>query len=599
MKKARKLTAVLLSLVMLLALVVPASAAENYSITIHNDKTGHTYEAYQIFAGTVSSDAATDGETEGPMLGDIIWGSGVDDARYAELLAALKADATIGALEGMQDAADAAAVAAALDGADAETAAAFADVVSDYLAAAPTGQTNTMADGNYIIQGLPAGYYLVKDKDGSLQGEADTATDYIVQVLGNVTMDPKDSDIPTLEKKVAEEGKGNEGKYNQDGGYGTYYNDVADWNIGDSVPFKLIASMPDAAEIAAYDTYSYTFHDTLDPGLTLEQKAGEDQTTFAIYFVNTKNEDPRAEGFQYLDAAKYDVNIDAETNSFTIAIDDLKTLMVTTAGGQQIPATNYDYIVIFYDAVLNANAEIGLPGNENTAYLEFSNNPNGDGTGRTEDDKVIVFTYELDGTKVDGETQAALQNAQFVLLNGAKSEAAMVENGKVTGWVKVATEAAAGDVQMPGTYEEWVERYGDQNVILTSAADGIFKIAGLDDGTYYLREIQAPNGYNLLEEDVQLVITADTANGQEWDGDPATALTALNMTITVGEAGPTQVRGDLEGGTVGVTVENNQGATLPETGGMGTTLFYIIGGLLVVGAGILLVVRIRMKAHNE
>ena len=596
MKKARKLTAVLLSLVMLLALVVPASAAENYSITIHNDKTGHTYEAYQIFAGTVSSDAATDGETEGPMLGDIIWGSGVDDARYAELLAALKADATIGALEVMQDAADAAAVAAALDGADAETAAAFADVVSDYLAAAPTGQTNTMADGNYIIQGLPAGYYLVKDKDGSLQGEADTATDYIVQVLGNVTMDPKDSDIPTLEKKVAEEGKGNEGKYNQDGGYGTYYNDVADWNIGDSVPFKLIASMPDAAEIAAYDTYSYTFHDTLDPGLTLEQKAGEDQTTFAIYFVNTKNEDPRAEGFQYLDAAKYDVNIDAETNSFTIAIDDLKTLMVTTAGGQQIPATNYDYIVIFYDAVLNANAEIGLPGNENTAYLEFSNNPNGDGTGRTEDDKVIVFTYELDGTKVDGETQAALQNAQFVLLNGAKSEAAMVENGKVTGWVKVATEAAAGDVQMPETYEEWLTLNQQHNgLILTSDENGLFNIAGLDDGTYFLREIQAPNGYNLLENDGNLVITATTANGQTWDGAANTALTALTIDV----AGAGAVNGVLDTGIVNVTVENNGGATLPETGGMGTTLFYIIGGLLVVGAGILLVVRIRMKAHNE
>ena len=596
MKKARKLTAVLLSLVMLLALVVPASAAENYSITIHNDKTGHTYEAYQIFAGTVSSDEETNGETGGPMLGDITWGSGVDGAA---LLAALKAadEEKYGACTTAADVAEA----LGTETATAADAAAFADIAAQHLTATVAGTATAPNDGgNYIIEGLPAGYYLVKDslqEDDNQTGQV--LSDYIVQVLGNVTMDPKDSDIPTLEKKVAEEGKGNEGKYNQDGGYGTYYNDVADWNIGDSVPFKLIASMPDAAEIAAYDTYSYTFHDTLDPGLTLEQKAGEDQTTFAIYFVNTKNEDPRAEGFQYLDAAKYDVNIDAETNSFTIAIDDLKTLMVTTAGGQQIPATNYDYIVIFYDAVLNANAEIGLPGNENTAYLEFSNNPNGDGAGRTEDDKVIVFTYELDGTKVDGETQAALQNAQFVLLNGAKSEAAMVENGKVTGWAKVATEAAAGDVQMPGTYEEWVERYGDQNVILTSAADGIFKIAGLDDGTYYLREIQAPNGYNLLEEDVQLVITADTENGQNWAGDPATALTALNMTITVGEAGPTQVRGDLEGGTVGVTVENNQGATLPETGGMGTTLFYIIGGLLVVGAGILLVVRIRMKAHNE
>lgn len=591
MKKARKLTAVLLSLVMLLALVVPASAAENYSITIHNDKTGHTYEAYQIFAGTVSSDEETNGETGGPMLGDITWGSGVDGAA---LLAALKA-----ADEEKYDACTTAAdVAEALgaEGATAADAAAFADIAAQHLTTAAKTATAPNDDGNYIIEGLPAGYYLVKDKDDTLDGTADTATDYIVQVLGNVAMEPKSSDIPTLEKKVAEEGKGNEGKYNQDGGYGTHYNDVADWNIGDNVPFKLIASVPDADEIAAYETYSYTIHDTLDAGLTLQQKNGEDQTTFAIYFVNTKNEDPRAQGFQYLDAGKYNAIINAETNSFTIAFQDLKTLVVETADGREIPATNYDYMVIFYDAQLNENADIGLPGNENSAYLEFSNNPNGDGTGRTEDDKVIVFTYELDGTKVDGETQAALQNAQFVLLNGAKSEAAMVENGKVTGWVKVATEAAAGDVQMPGTYEEWVERYGDQNVILTSAADGIFKIAGLDDGTYFLREIQAPNGYNLLEGDVQLVITATTANGQDWNSGIATdALKGLTITVDNGAA----QNGDLDTGIVNVTVENNRGATLPETGGMGTTLFYIIGGLLVVGAGILLVVRIRMKAHNE
>lgn len=594
MKKARKLTAVLLSLVMLLALVVPASAAENYSITIHNDKTGHTYEAYQIFAGTVSSDEETNGETGGPMLGDITWGSGVDGAA---LLAALKAadEEKYGACTTAADVAEA----LGTETATAADAAAFADIAAQHLTATVAGTATAPNDGgNYIIEGLPAGYYLVKDslqEDDNQTGQV--LSDYIVQVLGNVTMEPKDSGIPTLEKKVAEEGKGNEGKYNQDGGYGTYYNDVADWNIGDSVPFKLIASMPDAAEIAAYDTYSYTFHDTLDPGLTLEQKAGEDQTTFAIYFVNTKNEDPRAEGFQYLDAAKYDVNIDAETNSFTIAIDDLKTLMVTTAGGQQIPATNYDYIVIFYDAVLNANAEIGLPGNENTAYLEFSNNPNGDGTGRTEDDKVIVFTYELDGTKVDGETQAALQNAQFVLLNGAKTEAAMVVDGKVKEWVKVATEAAADDVQMPETYEGWLELNQQHNgLILTSAEGGTFKIAGLDDGTYFLREIQAPNGYNLLEEDVQLVITATTANGQDWNSGIATdALKGLTITVDNGAA----QNGDLDTGIVNVTVENNRGATLPETGGMGTTLFYIIGGLLVVGAGILLVVRIRMKAHNE
>ena len=578
MKKARKLTAVLLSLVMLLALAVPASAAVNYSITIQNNKEGHTYEAYQIFAGTVSSDDPTAGNVQGPMLGDITWGSGVDEAHHAELLAALKADATIGVLEGMRDAADAAAVAAALDGATAEIAAAFADVVSDYLAAAPTGQTNTMTDGTYIIQGLPAGYYLVKDKDGSLQDEADTATEYIVQVLGNVTMEPKDSDIPTLEKKVAEQGKGDEGKYDLDGGYGMHYNDVADWNIGDRVPFKLIGSIPD---MDAYDTYQYIFHDTISAGLRL------DMASFDVYVAQEKNQDPVALGWAEIPAANYELTETADV--FTLAIDNLKNFPYVNEEERK-------YILVFYDAVLNENAEIGLPGNENSAYLEFSNNPNGDGTGRTEDDKVIVFTYELDGTKVDGEDETTkLEGAQFVLLNGAKTEAARVVDGKVTGWVKVHSEAAAGDVKMPETYEEWVERYGDQNVILTSDENGLFNIAGLDDGTYHLLEIKAPNGYNLLEDPVELVISATTANGQNWNGIAADALTGLTIAVDNGAA----QNGGLETGIVNVTVRNNQGATLPETGGMGTTLFYIIGVLLVVGAGVLLVVRIRMKAHNE
>lgn len=570
MKKARKLTAVLLSLVMLLALVVPASAADTYSITIHNDKTGHTYEAYQIFAGTVSSDEETNGETGGPMLGDITWGSGVDGAA---LLAALKA-----ADEEKYDACTTAAdVAKALgtETATAADAAAFADIAAKRLTTAAKTATAPNDDGNYIIEGLDAGYYLVKD---SLQaGDNQTGqvlSDYIVQVLGNVAMEPKDSDIPTVEKKVYDE----EFAVNdEEKTYGEGYNDVADWNIGDRVPFKLIGSIPD---MDAYDTYQYIFHDTISAGLRL------DIDSFDVYVAQEKNQDPVALGWKEIDPANYELT--QTEDGFTLKIDNLKEFPYVDEEGR-------NYILVFYDAVLNENAEIGLPGNENSAYLEFSNNPNGDGLGRTAEDTVIVFTYELDSTKVDGETQAALQNAKFVLLNGAKTEAAMVVNGKVTGWAKVATEAAAGDVQMPGTYGEWVERYGQQNVILTSAADGTFKIAGLDDGTYYLREIQAPNGYNLLEEDVKLVITAETSNVQNWAGEPDQALTALNISVNDGVAQD----GVLDTGIVNVTVRNNQGATLPETGGMGTTLFYIIGGLLVVGAGILLVVRIRMKAHNE
>lgn len=572
MKKARKLTAVLLSLVMLLALVIPASAAENYSITIQNNKTGHTYEAYQIFAGTVSDDE-TDVETDaGPMLGDITWGSGVDGAA---LLAALKAANA----EKYNDCTTAADVAEALgaEGATAADAAAFADIAAKNLTETVEGTADAPEGGNYVINNLPAGYYLVKD---SLQADdnqtGQVLSDYIVQVLGNVTMDPKDSDIPTLEKKVAERSK-----YQKNEGYGMYYNDVADWNIGDSVPFKLIASIPN--NIESYDEYKFVFHDTLSNAFTLERDS--------IKVFVAEATAATVEQFEPQDADLYQVAVEGQ--SFTLTIPDINQL---DAHGN--PA---NYVIITYSATLNQNAEIGLDGNENTAYLEFSNDPNGDGLGRTAEDTVIVFTYELDGTKVDGKTQAVLQNAQFVLLNGAKTEAAMVVDGKVTGWVKVDTDAVAGDVQMPETYEEWVTLNQQHNgLILTSDENGLFNIAGLDDGTYYLREIQAPNGYNLLEDDVKLDIAATTANGQGWDGAANTALTALNMTITVGEAGPTQeVRGNLADGTVGVTVENNQGATLPETGGMGTTLFYIIGGLLVVGAGVLLVVRIRMKAHNE
>ena len=567
MKKARKLTAVLLSLVMLLALVIPASAAENYSITIHNDKTGHIYEAYQIFAGTVSSDAATDGETEGPMLGGITWGRGVDGAA---LLTALQA-ANAGKYGECTTAAEVAKALGA-EGATAEDAAAFADIAAKHLTETVAGTADEPVGGNYVIEGLDAGYYLVKD---SLQaGDNQTGqvlSDYIVQVLGNVTMDPKDSDIPTLEKKVAERSK-----YQMDDGYGMYYNDVADWNIGDSVPFKLIASIPN--NIESYDEYKFVFHDTLSNAFTLERDS--------IKVFVAEATAATVEQYKPQDANLYQVAVDGQ--SFTLTIPDINQL---DAHGN--PA---NYVIITYSATLNQNAEIGLDGNENTAYLEFSNDPNGDGLGRTAEDTVIVFTYELAGTKVDGETQAALKNAQFVLLNRAKTEAAMVVDGKVKGWVKVDTDAAAGDVQMPETYEEWFTLNQQHNgLILTSAENGLFNIAGLDDGTYYLREIQAPAGYNLLEEDVKLVITADTANGQDWAGEPDQALTALNISVNDGAA----QNGVLDTGIVNVTVENNQGATLPETGGMGTTLFYIIGGLLVVGAGILLVVRIRMRSHNE
>lgn len=568
MKQAKKLAAVLLSLMLVLALAVPASAQiGNYSITINETNSNHTYTAYQIFKGDISG---SDTEPDPYVLSNIQWGDGVNTEG---LIAALQA------VDGFTDLADDASAAAVAEKLTTSVALdAFLQVINGnpgFLGNA-TGAGVTPDEGadTCTINLTEAGYYLVKDAvvEGAL---GQSVSDYIVQVLGEESMAPKDSDVPTVEKKVSEE------DFRQDNGYGYGYNDVADWDIGDSVPFKLIGSIPD---MSAYETYEYIFTDTLSNGLTLQED------TIKVYIAVNKDDevgdyDPLTEGDDYTLTT---TNTENGGGSFSIAFDNLKTAPYIADGTR-------NYVIVTYDATLNANAEIGLDGNPNSVDLQFSNDPNGDGLGRTTEDTVIVFTYELDGTKVDGENEdTKLEGAEFVLFNGGHTRVAHIENGKLAGWVALpAGYDNTNYQQIP--YEMWEEIDQTTSVIMTSAAEGVFGVSGLDDGTYYLMEIKAPNGYNLLEGDVQLVIEATTVNGQNWNGVANTALTAL--TINVANEGA--VNGKTDTGAVNVTVRNNQGATLPETGGMGTTLFYIIGGLLVVGAGILLVVRIRMRSHNE
>lgn len=569
MKKIKSLSAILLSLTMLL-MAVPAFAAGAYSITIQNDKEGHTYEAYQIFAGDVASDEAQGGNVEGPILSNITWGNGVNGTALLAALQAADAD-KYGECETAADVAEA----LGAENATAADAAAFAEIAALHLTNVE-GTATEPVGGNYVINNLAAGYYLVKDQNGSLEGDADAATEYIVQVLGNVTMEPKDSDIPTVEKKVSEE------DYRRDDGYGTTYNDVADWDIGDSVPFKLIGSIPD---MSAYDTYEYIFTDTLSNGLTLQPN------TIKVYIAREKNDEvnnytPLTQGVHYtLNTQNIGEN---GGGSFTISFADLKTAPYVNEEGR-------NYVIVTYDATLNAKAEIGLPGNPNSVDLQFSNNPNGDGLGRTTEDKVIVFTYELDGTKVDGANiDTKLGDAEFVLFNGAHTRVAHIENGKLVEWVNLPGGYNNGNYEeIP--YEVWEEFNATTNVIMTSTAEGVFGVSGLDDGTVYLLEIKAPTGYNLMERDVRIDIAATTANGQNWNGAANTALTALTIAVDQGNA----QNGNTDTGVVNVTVTNNQGSTLPETGGMGTTLFYVIGGLLVVSAGTLLVVRFRMRAGNK
>ena len=254
--------------------------------------------------------------------------------------------------------------------------------------------------------------------------------------------------------------------------------------------------------------------------------------------------------------------------SLTITFDNLKTVASVTSDSE---------IVVKYTAKLLNTAVIGQPGNPNEVYLEYASNPNFSGTGtpptsHTPEDTVLVFTYQLNVNKVDGaDTTKHLSGAEFKL-KCVKAETEATWNGK---WVTVADNKVTG----------WVDTQ-DKGTALTTGTDGLAWVAGLDAGTYELYETKAPAGYNRLKDPITIVIAATLDKGENTP-----ALTALTIKVGSGAAED----GNMAGGTVTTTVQNNAGATLPETGGIGTTLFYIIGGTLMVGAAVFLVIRKRMN----
>lgn len=532
MKKAmKKLMAALLAVAMVCAMAIPAFAADGssststaavtlYTITAPNNK--HTYEIYQIFTGTPFTD--TTGKT---TLSDIKWGK---NAASGNVEGTAVSDAVLKAL-------------AAVSGTN-ETA--ILTEVEKYvnLTGVPAFTTTYGSSAS-----VPAGYYLIKDDDNAT---VDSHTLYLVEVVNqNIIIQPK-TDVPSVEKKVLENTK-----HQQDDGFGTGYNDTADYHIGDMVPFKLIGRIPD---MSRYQTYKYVFHDTL----------------CKAFYAPTKNDIT-----VYLSDSKATLGTDI-TNSSTISVstdtDGETTITVSFADLKSVIGVAKDkYIVVSYSAELNEKASIGqgTPGNTNEVYLEYSNNPKGTGTGRTPDDKVIVFTYELDVTKVDGKDPTKnLQGAKFKLLNSDQTKYARVDTtGKLNGWT--TDETAATELE------------SDEN--------GLFKVIGLDDGTYFLKETLAPSGYNTLAEPIKLVISANTNNGQLGSGN-TTELETISVTVgnDPSASGATTV-GNSATGTVNITVKNNRGTTLPGTGGIGTTIFYVIGGGLMVAAAILLITKKRME----
>ena len=450
------------------------------------------------------------------------------------------------------------------------TAAAFASVIKDYIGSDKTDEQEALIK---VIKGLNLtgqsiaveedmepveltagiGLYMVDDTTASSSLTDDVANASILMAVPGSNNIRIKVDKPTQDKEVKENTT-------------STWNEVSDYNIGDYVPYRITSKVPNPEK---FENYTMTFTDEMSTGLT---------------FADTVQDVTEAHKL------KITVGGNVLTSGYTLTPSDQGqgfTLELPVKTDGTLKFTEGADIVIEFYGLLNESAVIGLNGNTNKSKLTYSNDPDSTSTTDTTWDTVITFTYELDVDKIDGATEEALPGAQFALkaTSGDHTGKYAIVNasGILVGWADAKPQA---DDTSNGA-------------LLIADANGQFKVVGLDDGEYSLTEIKAPAGYNSIP-DVAVEIQATTANGSDYtdelENKAENALTKLEVNVPVNGTDAIE-EGDATTGAVNIVVENNSGAALPETGGVGTTMFYIIGAALVIGAGVVLVSRRRMNVQ--
>lgn len=595
MRKTKSLLAMVCAIVAACVLAIPAFAASgNHTITINSKTSGHTYEAYQVFSGEL--------DTEEDTLTNINWGDGVNGS---ELLAALKAQGSnpFASYTGGNPFANAetpADVAKAVESFkdQAQWVDTFADMVDEHLTTQKSGtQGGPTGDDPYVytISGVASGYYFIKDKDNSLADQDNAYTKFILQVVHNVTVDAK-ADVPPIDKSITGVGEADMNLDNTDAA------------IGDDVEFTLKSRVPN---MDGYNRYKFVVTDTLSKGLSLAEGFGTDDVTITFTSGEQSYTVPKA---------NYTVRTTPAADEAT-ALEIVFHDFIQYAGSTEDPVSpSYEGwdITIVYHATVDQDAVIGNQGNPNTVHLEYTNDPNFDyepddepgvdePTGITPDSVVKVFVTGLEIIKTD-ENNQPLTGAEFKL-EGTALNTVMVtrgefqENNESGTYYKLndgtytkqaptedtedkyestAKKYELVDVTEPVTKTEQVEYKG------YVGTDGVIRfdgLKGLADGTYTLTETVVPDGYNGIEP-ITFTVTFSAPGGD------APASWAFN--VTSGNAEITDKGG--QGAALGVystTIINKSGATLPSTGGIGTTIFYAVGATLVIGAGVVLVSRYR------
>lgn len=425
---------------------------------------------------------------------------------------------------------------------------------------------------------VPQGYYLIAEEDA-----AGSNTDSLVLLTTNgekgITISTKEK-APTVEKKVLEHNDST-----QKEGENSEYQDAADWDINDKVPFQLEGTVSN--KIDNYSTYSYKFADKLSSGLTYDEgslhvyiKNGESE--YEVKNVTGTGTDKTA-GYVIKTSDdsddKYTINNGYEPN-LVVEFQDLK--LVQDTNNNRITVNADSVVYVRYTATLNKDAVIGNNGNPNDVVLKFENNPyyNEKGThtpGETPKDEVVVFTYSTEFNKTQADGTTPLAGADFKLEKLVKDE-----NGDDT-WFEV------GSPNNPGIKE----------AVGSDTTKFVFK--GLDAGTYRLTETTTPDGYKTMSP-VQFEIKATRADNEDKDHsiNDNTMLTGLSGVITTDgmvNLGTFTNTDTKINGTLKANVKNESGSELPGTGGIGTTMFYVVGGGLVAIAAALLISKKRASAE--
>lgn len=572
----KKVIAIIISLIMVFSLSATAFASigHNHTITIYNANEGYEYTAYQIFSGDLSSDG---------VLSNIEWGEGVDGAA---LLAELQTHAEYASCT---DAAGVAVVLSAANSMDDPRAVAFAEIAAKHVVEANgVDSVRDGVTGHYIISPLEDGYYIVINETIPEGQPNTTVSRYILEVVRDIAVTHKGT-FPTVEKKILENGNPV---------------DTNEASVGEDVIFQITGTIP--TTIDTYLTYYYAFTDTLSKGLTYN-----DDMVITVNGVDVTE-------YFYIEAGAYDA---VNGTAIYAGIQDILALELLTSPsvGEITHATQ---VIITYSAELNENAVVAAEGNPNKVRLEYDNNPNEEGEptlpppnpdkpvptepiGITPEDEVRTYVTELTILKKDGAGNS-LKGAEFTLSGEAVNTVIVTRetfyeveagtgdywkllDGTYTGTAPEFDDPATGDVDEDtshayasltpdyklGTVTELIEKTESVEVRAFVGEDGYVTFTGLGAGHYILTESVTPAGFNTIDP-IEFTIEFNPATGLFSAGDNNWILVETDNTLYA-------------------EIINVAGNTLPSTGGIGTTLFYIAGGILFAGALIFLVTKKRMN----